>query len=269
MKKINFKKIAALILAAALAAPMAACSKSSSSSSTLDTIKKNGYITMSTNAEFEPFEYMENGEAVGIDVEIGQKIADKLGVKLKVRNVDFSALAPELSSDKGDFVAAGMTVTDDRKKNMDFTDTYYEAAQSIIVKKGSDIKTREGLAGKTAGVQEGTTGDLYCTDDDGKSDVKVGTTKRYNKGADAVTDLLNGKIDAVVIDDFPAIKFVSKNPDKLVKLDDALTVEKYAIAVKKGNKELLDTINGVIKEMKSNGEIEKIADKYKQSYKNS
>ena len=181
----------------------------------------------------------------------------------------FSVLAPELSSDKGDFVAAGMTVTDDRKKNMDFTDTYYDAAQAIIVKKGSDIKTREDLAGKTAGVQEGTTGDLYCTDDDGKSDVKVGTTKRYNKGADAVTDLLNGKIDAVVIDDFPAIKFVSKNPDKLVKLDDALTVEKYAIAVKKGNKELLDTINGVIKEMKSNGEIEKIADKYKQSYKNS
>ena len=267
MKKLNMKRIAAFFLAAALVIPMAACSSSSKSS--VDTIKKNGYITMSTNAEFEPFEYMQNGKAAGIDVDIAQKVADKLGVTLKVRNVDFSALAPELTSNKGDFVAAGMTVTDDRKKNMDFSDTYYDAAQAIIVRKGSNIKSRADLKGKTAGVQEGTTGDLYCTDDDGKSDVKVGTTKRYNKGADAVTDLINGKIDAVVIDDFPAIKFVANNSDKLVKLDDALTVEHYAIAVKKGNKELLDTINGVIKELKSNGEMTKIVDKYKESYKNS
>ena len=119
------------------------------------------------------------------------------------------------------------------------------------------------LNGKKVGVQQGTTGDTYCTNEDGKNDIKVSSVERYNKGVDAVADLMNGKIDAVVIDSFPATKFVEKNSDKLVKLNDALTVEKYAIAVKKGDKEMLDTINNVLSDMKSSGELDKIIEKYK------
>jgi polar amino acid transport system substrate-binding protein len=156
-----------------------------------------------------------------------------------------------------------MSVTDDRKVNVDFSDPYFDATQSIIVLKGSPIKTRTDLNGKKVGVQQGTTGDIFCTNEDGKSDIKVGSVQRFNKGADAVTDLLNGKLDAVVIDDFPAQKFVSKNSGKIEKLQDALTVEHYAIAVKKGNTELLNTINGVLKDMKSSGDLDKLISKYK------
>lgn len=148
---------------------------------------------------------------------------------------------------------------------MDFSIPYFDATQSIIVLKNSAVKDRKDLNGKKVGVQQGTTGDTYCTDEDGTSDIKVGTVKRYNKGADAISDLMSGRLDAVVIDDFPANKFVSKNPSKLEKLSDALTVEHYAIGVKKGNKAMLDEINSVLKELKSSGELNKIVAKYKSS----
>lgn len=249
MKKL--KAFLSVVLAAAMLVPFAACSKSSNT------------VTMSTNATFEPFEYKAGGKIVGIDADIANKIAAKLGKTLAIRDVDFNSLPAELNSGKCDFVAAGMSITDDRKKNMDFSDPYFDATQSIIVLKGSAIKSRTDLNGKKVGVQQGTTGDDYCTDEKHTSDIKVGNVKRYNKGADAISDLLSGRVDAVVIDDFPAQKFVSKNSDKLVKLSDALTVEHYAIAVKKGNTELLNTINGVLKDMKSSGELDKVINKYK------
>lgn len=258
MKKL--KILTSLALISAITFSFTACSQSGSS---VDKIKSNKTITMSTNAEFEPFEYKDNDKIVGIDVDIANKVASKLGVNLKINDVAFDSLITELKSNKCDFVAAGMTVTDDRKKNVDFSDSYFDATQSIIVMKGSSIKTRSDLNGKKVGVQQGTTGDTFCTNEDGKSDIKVGSVQRFNKGADAVTDLLNGKLDAVVIDDFPATKFVSKNSDKIEKLSDALTVEHYAIAVKKGNTELLNTINAVLKEMKSSGELNKVINNYK------
>lgn len=282
MKKLS--KIVAFILAATMIVSMSACSStsntastaastagseaasaaaSSAASTTLDKIKADGFVTMSTNAEFEPFEYKDGDSIVGIDADISQKIADKLGVKLKINDVAFDTLTTELSAGKTNFVAAGMTVTDDRKKNVDFSDTYFDASQAIIVLKGSAIKARTDLNGKKVGVQQGTTGDTFCTNEDGKSDIKVGSVERYNKGVDAITDLINGKIDAVVIDDFPATKFVEKNAEKLVKLSDALTVEKYAIAVKKGDAAMLKTINDVLGEMKSSGELTKVIEKYK------
>lgn len=251
MKKL--KTILTAILAVAVVIPFAACSSASNSNT----------ITMSTNAEFEPFEYKDQNSIIGIDADIANKIAAKLNKKLKINDVDFDSLITELNSGKCDFVAAGMTVTDDRKKNADFSDPYFDATQSIIVLKGSKIKSRTDLNGKKVGVQLGTTGDTFCTNQDGKSDIKVAHVERFNKGADAISDLMNGKIDAVVIDDFPAQKFVSKNSGKLVKLQEALTVEHYAIAVKKGNKELLNTINDVLKEMKSSGELAKTINKYK------
>lgn len=276
MKKI--KAILAICLAAAMTVPFAACSKnagstgSSVAASTADNAKKSsaaspsgGTIIMSTNATFEPFEYHSGGKIVGIDVDIANKVAAKLGKTLQIRDVDFGTLPNELSSGKCDFVAAGMSVKPDRLKNMDFSDTYFDATQSIIVLKGSPIKKRTDLNGKTVGVQQGTTGDDYCTDEKHTSDIHVKQVKRYNKGADAISDLVSGRIDAVVIDDFPAKKFVAKNADKLVKLNDALTVEHYAIAVKKGNTELVNTINGVLKEMKSSGELDKIINSNKSS----
>ncbi|HEX3017747.1 MAG TPA: transporter substrate-binding domain-containing protein [Caproicibacter sp.] len=284
MKKI--KILTALALVAAMTVSMAGCAQGSTASSAApaaasagsaaseksaasdslkipDSIKSSGKITMSTNAEFEPFEYKDSDKIVGIDVDIANKIASKVGAKLSINDVAFDSLVMELKSNKCDFVAAGMTVTDDRKANVDFSDPYFDATQSIIVLKGSAIKKRTDLNGKKVGVQQGTTGDTFCTNEDGKSDIKVGSVQRFNKGADAVTDLVNGKLDAVVIDDFPAQKFVSKNSAKLEKLSDALTVEHYAIAVKKGNTDLLNIINGVLKDMKSSGDLDKLITKYK------
>lgn len=255
----KLKAFLAVILAAATVVPFAACSKSNKSGSNT--------ITMSTNAEFEPFEYRANNKIVGIDIDISNKIADKLGKQLKIKDVDFDSLPAEIQTGKCDFSAAGMSITDDKKKNMDFSDPYFDATQSIIVLKNSPIKSRTDLNGKKVGVQQGTTGDKFCTNQDGKSDLKV-TPKRYNKPSDAVSDLIAGRIDAVVIDDFPAKKFVSKNPDKITKLSDALTVEHYAIAVKKGNTDLLNTINGVLKDLKSSGELDKIVNKYKSALEN-
>ncbi|WP_169007100.1 transporter substrate-binding domain-containing protein [Faecalispora jeddahensis] len=268
-------KFLAVCLAAAAMLSMSACNGGGTSSgsasdssndgvstSTLDTIKKNGFITMSTNAEFEPFEYKDGESIVGIDLEISQKIADKLGVELKVNDVAFDSLIPEITSGKADFVAAGMTADDERRKNVDFSDSYFDAGQAVIVKKGGDIKAPKDLNGKKVGVQTGTTGDKYCTNEDGTSEIKVGSVERYNKGMDAVSDLIAGRIDAVVIDDFPAQKYVEKNSDKIAKLDDMLTSEQYAIAVKKGNTELTDLINETLKELKDSGDLQKIFDKY-------
>ena len=281
MKKIS--KFAAFFLAATMTVSLSACAGSTTASSaastaaseaagaaasstvstSVDKIKADGFVTMSTNAEFEPFEYKDGDSIIGIDVDISNKIAEKLGVKLKINDVAFDTLTTELSAGKANFVAAGMTVDEDKKKNVDFSDTYFDASQAIIVQKGSSIKSRADLNGQKVGVQQGTTGDKFCTNEDGKNDIKVASTERYNKGVDAITDLVNGKIDAVVIDDFPATKFVEKNADKLVKLDDALTVEKYALAVKKGDEAMLKTVNDVLGELKSSGELDKIIDKYK------
>jgi ABC-type amino acid transport substrate-binding protein len=254
MKKL--KSVLAICLAAAMVIPFAACSKQSNK------------VLMSTNAQFQPFEYYSGKKIVGIDVEIANKIAAKLGKELEIRDVEFDSLPNELSSGKCDFVAAGMSITDERKKNMDFSEPYFDATQSIIVLKDSQIKSRTDLNGKTVGVQQGTTGDNYCTDEKKTADIHVKTVKRYNKGSDAISDLIAGRLDAVVIDDFPAQKFVEKNSDKIIKLNDALTVEKYAIAVKKGNTELLNTINSVLEEMKSNGEIDKLVEENKTALEN-
>lgn len=224
-------------------------------------IQKKGTITMVTNAEFEPFEYKDGNKIIGIDPEIAQYIADKLGVKLEITDIDFDSCIPSLKAGKADFCAAGMTDTPEREKNVDFCDPYFDASQTILVKKGSDIKKPSDLNGKVVGVQQGTTGDTYCTNEDGKSDVKVKEVKRYKKHMDAVSDLIAGRIDAVVVDDFPATKLQEKNADKVVKLDDSLTTEKYAFAVQKGS-DLKKTLNSIFDEMQSNGELKKIEDKY-------
>lgn len=268
MKNI-LKRLVVAGLTAGMVLSLAACgsssgsssSKKSSAKSAVAAIKKSGTLTMCTNAEFEPFEYKDGNDIKGIDIEISQAIADDLGVKLKISDIAFDSLIPSLQAGKADMAAAGMTVTDDRKKNVDFSDTYFDASQAIIVPKDSAIKTRTDLNDKIVGVQTGTTGDTYCTNQDGSSDIKVKEVRRYNKGMDAVADLISGRIDAVVIDNYPAQKLVDQNSDKITLLSDSLTSESYAIACPKGS-DLTDEINKVLKDLKDSGKLQKIMDKY-------
>lgn len=252
MKK-NGMTIAAAVC---MAAVLTACGGSGANTETTSAATEaGGKLVMVTNAEFPPYEFHENNEIVGIDADIAKAIADKLGMELEIQDMAFDSLIPAVQSGKADFTAAGMTVNDDRKENVDFTDTYAEAAQVIIVKEDSEIGTPDDLAGKTIGVQTGTTGDIYA------EDIENAEIQRFNKGMDAVMALTQGKVDAVIIDREPAKVFVRDNAGLKI-LDEAFTEEEYAIAVKKGNTELLEKMNGAIRELKESGELQKIVDKY-------
>ena len=283
MKKV--KKLAALLLAAGMTMSMAACasapSSDSSSSSTdssssttsteessagetsVDKIKAAGKIVMATNAQFEPFEYIDGTDYKGIDIEISQKIADELGVELEIHDVKFESVIAEITTGKANFAAAGLSITPDRLENVDFSDEYFSATQSIVVMKdGSSVAKPEDLKGKVVGVQTGTTADTYVTDKDGENNVGVKEVKRYNSFVDAVNDMITGRLDAVVMDDFPANKLVEKNADKIVKLDDELTGEKYAIAVPKGDEAMKELVNKVLADMEESGEMDELLTKY-------
>ena len=214
-----------------------------------------GKLIVSTNAEFPPYEYYDANEIVGIDVEIAKAIADKMGLELEVKDGAFDAIIAEVVSGKADVGIAGMTATDERKQNVDFSDSYATGTQVIIVKEGSEIKSAADLEGKSIGVQLGTTGDIMATD------VKDSKVEQYNKGMDAVQALSQGKIDAVIIDNEPA-KFYEKEVSGLKILDEAFAVEEYAIALKKGNTELQTKINETLKELKAEGKIDEIIAKY-------
>ena len=246
------------IIALALVAMMAVCTFAGCGAD-----KNDNVLTMATNAEFPPYEYMENNTIVGIDAEIAQAIADKLGYELVIENVDFDSLIPGVQTGKYDFVAAGMTVTDERLEQVDFTQSYATGIQSIIVKEGSAITTADDLfadgANTKIGVQLATTGDLYCTWD--IEDEGLGTVERYNKGADAVMALESGKVDCVVIDNEPAKVFVENN-EGLKILDTEYAVEDYAIAVSKENPELLESINRALGELIAEGKVAEIIEKY-------
>ncbi len=223
------------------------------------TTAQEGKLIWGTNAAFEPYEYMEGDTVVGIDAEIADAIAAKLGIEAQVENMDFDAIIPAVTSGKVDIGIAGMTVSEERLKNVNFSDTYVEAGQAIIVKEDSDIKSAADLNGKIVGVQRGTTGDEYVSDE--ANGVSVASVERYANGPDAAQSLVAGKIDAVVIDNEPAKKIVD-NATGLVKLEENLTSEQYAIAVSKENTELLDAINNALKEMQESGELQAILDKY-------
>lgn len=228
-----------------------------------ETEAEGGQLIMATNAEFPPYEYHDSSvtgpdgsDIVGIDAEIAGAIAEKLGKELVIEDIAFDSIIPELQSGKADIGAAGMTVTEDRLLNVDFSDTYATAVQAIIVTGSSEIAGPDDLAGKKIGVQQGTTGDIYASDDFGDENID-----RYPKGVDAVQALVQGKVDAVIIDNEPAKVFVGDNAD-LKLLDTAYAEEEYAIAVKKGNTELLDQINAALKELKESGTLDEIVGKY-------
>ncbi|MBS6518928.1 MAG: basic amino acid ABC transporter substrate-binding protein [Clostridium sp.] len=216
---------------------------------------EGGTLIMGTNATFPPYEYYEGDEIVGIDVEIAQAIGEKLGMEVTVEDMEFDALIPALASNKVDIVAAGMTVTPERQKSVNFTDTYATAAQVIIVKQGSDIASSEDLNGKILGVQMGTTGDSLA------SEIEGAQVERFNKYFEAIQSVLQGKIDAVIIDSAPAKAFAEKD-ENLVILEEALSSEDYAMAVNKDNTELLDKVNAAIAELDEEGTLDEIVDKY-------
>ncbi|MBS6367584.1 MAG: amino acid ABC transporter substrate-binding protein [Clostridiales bacterium] len=220
------------------------------------TTVKEGVLTMSTNAAFPPYEMTtDDGGFEGIDVEIAQAIADKLGLELEILDMDFDAALMAVQEGKSDIVLAGVTVDEDRLLVMDFTDSYANGVQSIIVPEGSDITTND-LSGKTIGTQRGTTGWQYCSDDYGDDAVVA-----YDDGITAVQALLNGQVDCVVIDNAPATSFVAANQGLKI-LDTEYANEDYAIGLQKGNTALLEAINGALAELKADGTIQTIIDKY-------
>ena len=271
------KKALSLMTAAALVLSLAACGSTASSAASseaaspeaasseaasetetaeLSTVEP-GKLIMSTNAAFPPYEMTtDSGEFEGIDIETAQAIADKLGLELQIDDMDFDAALLAVQQGKSDMVMAGVTVTDERQNVMDFTDSYATGIQSIIVKEDSDIASVDDLAGKKIGTQRGTTGYLYCSDDFGDENIVA-----YDDGLTAVQMLNNGQVDCVVIDNAPAKEFVAANTG-LKLLDTAYVEEDYAIGVGKGNTELKDAINTALEELKADGTLQAIVDKY-------
>ena len=276
------KKILSAVLAAAMTAMLAACGGSSTATTAapaetkaeetkaeeskaeeapaaeLETVQK-GKLVMVTNAEFPPYEFHDQNAIVGIDVEIAGAIAEQLGLELEIEDIAFDSIIPEIVSGKADIGAAGMTVTEDRKQNVDFSDTYAHATQVIIVKEDSEIKGVADLEGKIMGVQQGTTGDIYVSGDYGDEAVE-----RYAKGMEAVQALAQGKVDAVVIDGEPAKQYI-KEVEGLKIIDESYTDEDYAIAIKKGNTAMVEAVNAALAELKSEGKLDEIVAKYIQA----
>ena len=269
------KKFLAVLMSAAMllgVLSLAACGDTTTDTTTDDSQETSttaefttvtaGKLTMSTNAQFPPYEMVaDDGSFEGIDVEIAAAIAEKLGLELQVDDMDFDSALLAAQNGKSDMVMAGVTITDERLAVMDFSDTYANGVQVVIVKEDSDITSIADLEGKMIGTQQGTTGYIYCSadpEDDGFGEDHV---TAYADGATAVQALINGQVDCVVIDNAPAQEFVKANPGLKI-LDTEFANEDYAIGVAKGNTALLDAINTALKELIADGTVQEIIDKY-------
>ena len=268
MKKLT--KIITAVLALVMLLSLAACGSKTPASSTdvpednspeteapaeLATVEA-GKLIMSTNAAFPPYEMTDDsGNIVGIDAEIAAAIAAKLGLELQIDDMDFDAAQLAVQQGKSDMILAGLTVNEERKLVMDFSDTYAIGKQVVIVKEGSDV-TLDNLGEKMIGTQRATTGNIYCSDDFGDDHVVA-----YDNGITAVQALTNGQVDCVVIDSAPADVFVAENQGLTI-LPTEYVTEDYAIAVNKGNTALLDAINAALAELTEDGTIQSIVDKY-------
>ena len=220
----------------------------------------DGVLTVGTNAEFPPFEYVgDDGEADGFDIALIKAVGEKMGVEVQVENMEFASLVSSIGN-KIDIAIAGMTVNAEREETVDFSEPYYDAVQYVLLPEGSDIATADDLVGKTIGVQLGTTGDIIATDIEGT------TVSSYNKGVDAVNDLVNGRVDCVIIDKNPALVFADKFKDNgIVAVDGAqfnFELEQYAIAMPKGDTALADAINNAIEELKADGTFDELVKTY-------
>ena len=285
------KKILAFAMAAAMTLSLAACggnggSASSNKSSTSGSVSgsqvgtgsasnsassaqpsgsfttvESGKLHMSTNAEFPPYEMLDDaGNPIGIDVEVAQAIANKLGLELVVDDMGFDAALLAVQNGQSDIAMAGITVSEDRLAKMDFTDSYATGVQVVIVKEGSDV-TMDNLGEKMIGTQMGTTGYIYASDTPENGGYGEEHVTAFDTGALAVMALVNNQIDAVIIDNEPAKAYVAAN-EGLKILDGEWVVEDYAIAVAKGNTDLLNAINTAMAELIDEGVFQQIVDKY-------
>ena len=233
-----------------------AAASTSAAAGELTTVEA-GKLTMATNATFPPYEMTtDSGDIEGIDVDTAKAIAEKLGLELQIDDMDFDAALLSVQQGKADIAMAGITVTDERKAVMAFSDSYATGIQSIIVPEGSDIASPDDLAGKKIGTQRGTTGYIYCTDDFGEDSVVA-----YDNGLTAVQALNNGQVDAVVIDNAPAKEYVAANPGLKV-LETSYAEEDYAIGMSKDNTALVEAVNAALEELKADGTLQSIVDKY-------
>lgn len=247
----------AVVLTLGMVAAFAACSKDKGGEQTTATTEtKKETLVMATNAEFPPYEFHEGEKIVGIDAEIAQAIADKLGMELKIEDVQFDSIIPGVQAKKYDMGMAGMTVTDERKESVNFSDSYAKGVQVVIVKEDSDITKIDDLKGKKIGVQTSTTGDIYATGDYGEENIT-----KYDNGAMAVQALIAGKVDCVIIDNEPAKNYVAAN-EGLKILETSYVEEDYAICFNKDNTELMNKVNGALKELIADGTVKSIVDKY-------
>jgi ABC-type amino acid transport substrate-binding protein len=278
------KKFFACVLALAMTLSLVACGSSDSGNSSSSgsqagsgetsgyavsteygdfTVVEEGKLHMSTNAAFPPYEMTaDDGSFEGIDVEVAQAIAEKLGLELVVDDMGFDAALTAVQTGQSDIAMAGITVTDDRLEVMDFSDSYATGVQAVIVKEDSPIQTIEDLANaEMIGCQAATTGYIYASDTPENGGYGEDHVTAYENGALAVMALVNGQIDAVIIDNEPAKAFVEQN-EGLKILETPWIEEDYAIGVDKGNTDLLNAINAVMAELKADGTFQSIVDKY-------
>ena len=242
------KFLAVMIAVLMLALTFVACSNGGNT--------EKATLVMATNAEFPPYEFHEGDAIVGIDAEVAQAIADKLGMELKIEDVAFDSIIPGVQAGKYDMGMAGMTVNEERLKSVNFSTSYAKGVQVVIVKEGSDIKSVDDVAGKKIGVQTSTTGDIYATDDFGEENVT-----KFDNGAVAVQALLGDKVDCVIIDNEPAKSYVAAN-EGLKILDTEYVEEDYAICFNKNNTELEEKVNKALEELIADGTVDKIVAKY-------
>jgi polar amino acid transport system substrate-binding protein len=216
-----------------------------------------GKLIVGTEAGFAPYEYLVGDTVEGVDMDIAAAIADKLGVKLEVQNMDFDGALLAVQQGKVDVVAAGVSVSEEREQVMDFSEKYVDSKDVVVVsaeKPGVEESSAEALAGKSVGVQQGNIADLWVTDN-----TEAKAVQRYTKFVQAAQDLANGKIDCIVMDEAPALELVESSEGRLMILEgDALFEDSYAIAIKKGNEAMKGACDAVISDLIESGEMDKI-----------
>ena len=221
-----------------------------------------GKLVMSTNASFPPYEMVdESGNIIGIDAESAAALAEKLGLELEIIDIDFDSALLAVQEGRSDMVLAGLSYREDRDEVMDFSTSYATGVQVVIVPDGSDIEDNDGLDGKMIGVQRGTTGHIYASDTPENGGYGEEHVLAYDNGALAVQAMINGQIDAVIIDNGPAQEYVKANPGIHI-LEGNWVLEDYCLAVNEGNSALLEVLNSALEELIENGTVQEIIDKY-------
>lgn len=237
------KKVIVLVLAMIMTVALVACGS-----------KSTDKLYVGTEAGFAPYEYLEGNDVVGIDMDISKAIAEAMGKELEIKNMDFDGALIAVQQGKVDFVAAGVSIDEERSKLMDFSNEYVNSTEVVVVNKNEPmVSSVEDLDDKIIGVQQGNIADIYVSNPENIMPKEI---KRYTRFSQAAEDLKNSKIDCIVMDIYPAQELVSESSDKLMIIDGVLFEDKYAIAVKKGNKEMLDKINEVIDKLIEDGKIE-------------